>query len=107
MHKNKALGFLYTMTSVLFLYQFHRESGYPPQYTLHTIFYRRDALPHYANFKSAGDFPYPNLLNLVSLDELNRTDQEFTHINDLIGHSTKIHHKAYGACIHKCPNFTC
>ena len=39
--------------------------------------------------------PYLNLLNLVSFDELDRTDEESTHIICLTRHSTKMHHKTY------------
>jgi len=39
--------------------------------------------------KIAEGYPYPNLLNLVWFDELDCTDQEFTCINGLTGHSTR------------------
>ena len=42
--------------------------------------------------KNLEGFPYPNLLNLVSFDELNHTDQKSTSSNGFAGHSTKIHH---------------
>ena len=58
---------------------------------LHTIFCRKYSSPHYTSCKSAEGCPYPNLLNLVSFNELDCTDQESTCINRLTSHSTKMH----------------
>ena len=60
-----------------------------------SIQFRRNLSPHYANCKSVECCPYLNLLNLVSFDEFDCTDQESTCIISLTGHSTKMHHKTY------------
>jgi len=39
--------------------------------------------------------PYSNLLNLVSFDEFDHTDEESTRIICITSYSTKIHHKKY------------
>jgi len=49
-------------------------------------FYRTNLSCHCANCKRAEGCPYPNLLNLVSFNELDRTNQESTRINGLTGH---------------------